>query len=73
MRLIGKSKLLKHKRKNRGYTRLSNALDKLIEDLENNNPQNDIELRQLRSGIDKVHNDGFYFIDISVHDYNMGW
>ena len=67
MRLIGKSKLTKLKLKNRGNTLLCAEIDNLITDFENNHWQNDSELKKIRTDADCVHNDGFYFFNISVH------
>jgi mRNA-degrading endonuclease HigB of HigAB toxin-antitoxin module len=67
MRLIGKKRLEKLKRKNRGNTQLSQAIDDLINEIENNNWANEKELKEVRPDADCVHNDGFYFFDINVH------
>jgi len=46
---------------------LTIAIDKLIEDIEENDWKNQTELNELRSDADCVHSDGFYFFNISVH------
>lgn len=67
MRLIGKSKLEKLRSKNRGNSLLSEAIDKIIEDLENAKVANQVELKNIRSDADLVHSDGFFIFDINVH------
>ncbi len=67
MRLIGKQKLEKLKRKNKGNALLKKGIDQLIDDIENNNWESPIELKKTRKDADCVHPDGFYFFDISVH------
>jgi len=67
MRLIGKKIILKLKAKNIGNKPLCKEIDKLISDIENNNWKNETEVKAIRSDIDCVHNDGFYFFDIEVH------
>lgn len=66
MRLIGKSKLLKIKKKNIGNKKLCKEIDSLISDLENFDPSVDI-LNIIRTDADCVHNDGFYFFNIGIH------
>jgi len=67
MEIIAKAKLEKLKRKNRGNTALSAAIDTLIEDLEQTSCLTFEQLKQLRPDADLVHNDGFCFFDIHVH------
>ena len=67
MRLIGKKKLEKFRRKNIGNTKLSQAIDDLIKAIETSNWANENELKKARPDADCVHNDGFYFFDINVH------
>lgn len=67
MEITGKSKLEKLRRKNRGNTLLSQAIDQLVEDLENKDCSNQQQLRKIRPDADLVHNDGFYIFDIHVH------
>ncbi|AWO00730.1 addiction module toxin RelE [Chitinophaga alhagiae] len=66
MRVLGKNKLIKLKKKNKGNKPLCAEIDKLVEDLEGFNPQN-TKLSDVRKDADCVHNDGFYFFNISVH------
>lgn len=67
MRLTNKKALEKLKRKNRGNISLSNAIDKLIKDFEDNEWSTPAELNQTRPDADCVHSDGFYFFNISIH------
>ena len=67
MRLTNKKALEKLKRKNKGNTPLANAIDKLVEDIEENDWSNQTELNESRSDADWVHSDGFYFFNISIH------
>ncbi len=67
MRLTNKKALEKLKRKNKGNTPLTIAIDKLIEDIEENDWKNQTELNESRPDADCVHSDGFYFFNISVH------
>lgn len=65
MRLLGKKKLEKFKRKNTGNTILTKEINTLIADIENNNWINHNEIKNTRSDADCVHIDGFYFFDIN--------
>lgn len=67
MDIIGKGKLEKLRRKNKGNTLLSQAIDELINDLENGGCTNQEQLKKVRPDADLVHNDGFYFFNINVH------
>ncbi len=67
MRLVGKPKLVKLKRKNIGNTKLVKAVDQLIKDIEDGSWTNGEELKAARPDADCVHNDGFYFFDINIH------
>lgn len=67
MRLIGKKKLEKLKRKNKGNNKLCAAIDRLIKDIEENKWNNSLELKETRIDADCVHSDGFYFFNISIH------
>ena len=67
MRLINKKALEKLKRKNRGNVPLTKEIDKLIEDIEQNQWNDQAELNETRSDADCVHSDGFYFFNIAVH------
>ena len=67
MRLIGKRKLEKLRRKNKGNFHLNRAIDHLINDIEESTWANESELKSSRKDADCVHPDGFYFFDISIH------
>lgn len=67
MRLIGKKYLEKVKRKNKGNTKLRREIDQLITDIEANDWTGEGELKGIRKDADKVHKEGFYFFNISVH------
>ena len=67
MRLIGKSKLEKYKRKNRGNVVLFKAIDQLVEQIEDERGLSEELLNQGIANWDRVHNDGFYFVDIGTH------
>lgn len=66
MRVLGKSKILKLKKKNIGNKKLCDAIDKLISDLEGFEP-NKQNLNDIRKDADCVHSEGFYFFDINIH------
>ncbi len=65
--LLGKHRLLKLKKKNRGNIKLTKAIDELINDIINSDWKSKLELQDDRIDADLVHNDGFFFFDISVH------
>jgi mRNA interferase HigB len=67
MEITGKSKLEKLRRKNRGNNLLSQAIDQLVDDLENRDCSNQQQLKKIRPDADLVHNDGFYIFNIQVH------
>lgn len=46
---------------------MSNAIVKLITDIESNKCQNEKDLRKNRPDADCVHSDGFYFFNLNVH------
>ncbi len=66
MRVLGKKKILKVKKKNIGNKKLCDAIDDLIADLEKFKP-NEQNIHDIRKDADCVHNDGFYFFNISIH------
>lgn len=66
MRVLGKSKILKVKRKNIGNKQLCDAIDELVSDLEGFEPDKQ-SLNDIRKDADCVHNEGFYFFDINIH------
>jgi len=67
LELIRKDKLLKLKRKKQGNVKLSKAIDKLIQDIENSEWTSKSEVLKFRTDADRVHNDNFYFFDINIH------
>lgn len=67
MEITGKGKLEKLRRKNKGNTVLSQAIDELVNDLENGECTSQKQLKKVRSDADLVHNDGFYFFNLHVH------
>ena len=67
MNVTGKSKPEKLRRKNQGNTILSQAIDELVNDIENEGCTNQEQLKKDRPDADLVHNDGFYFFNIHVH------
>ncbi len=67
MRLLGKNKLTKYKRKTRGNKPLADAIDKLIDEFDQNNWKNQLELKEHRPDADRIHSDGFYFFNLEVH------
>ncbi len=67
MDLLGKHRLLKLKKKNRGNIKLTKAIDELITDIINSDWKSKLELQDDRIDADLVHNDGFFFFDISIH------
>lgn len=67
MELLGKNKLIKLKRKNRGNIRLYQEVDKLITDIERAAWDDAKELKEDRKDADCVHSDGFYFFNLNVH------
>lgn len=67
MDLLRKNKLIKLKKKNRGNTKLINAIDKLISDIENAKWTKKTDIKETRTDADCVHSDGFYFFDLNIH------
>lgn len=67
MNLINRSLLERLRRKNRGNTKLSNAIDKLIRDIEKNRWETQQEMKNVRPDADCVHSDGFYFFNLNIH------
>ncbi|KAA0989698.1 type II toxin-antitoxin system HigB family toxin [Dyadobacter aurulentus] len=67
MRLQGKGILFRLRDKNRGNVKLSKAIDQLIQDLENAKINSLSEIKLVRSDAEKVHNAGYYFVDIHNH------
>lgn len=67
MELLQLNKLIKLKRKNLGNTKLINAIDKLVHEIENANWTKKTDVKSSRPDADCVHSDGFYFFDINIH------
>jgi mRNA-degrading endonuclease HigB of HigAB toxin-antitoxin module len=67
MRLLNKKALEKLRKKNRGNVPLSNAIDKLIKDVEDNEWKDQTELNRIRPDADCVQSDGFYFFNLNIH------
>jgi mRNA interferase HigB len=67
MRLTNKKILEKLKRKNKGNPLLVKAIDKLIDDIDDNDWKDQSELNKTRPDADHVHSDGFYFFNINIH------
>lgn len=66
MRVLGKNKILKVRKKNIGNRKLCSEIDRLLEDLTEFDPRVQ-ELKKIRTDADCVHNDGFYFFNINIH------
>ena len=66
MRVIGKNKVLKIKKKNIGNRKLCDEIDNLISDLESFDHMKQT-ITDIRKDADCVHSDGFYFFNINVH------
>ena len=66
MRIIGRSRLLKLKKKNIGNNQLRDEIDLLLHTLELFNPQLE-RITDVRKDADCVHSDGFYFFNIQMH------
>ncbi len=64
---IKQKKTFKLEKKNQGNKQLSEAIKKLIEDIENAEWKNPLEIKEARPDADNVHPDGFYFFDINIH------
>lgn len=67
MNLLNKRKLLKLAKKNQGNKKLTEAIKKLIEDIESAEWKNSLEIKDERPDADNVHPEGFYFFNISIH------
>jgi hypothetical protein len=66
MRIIGRSKLLKLKKKNMGNDKLIHEINLLLHTRELFNPQLE-RISDVRKDADCVHSDGFYFFNIQMH------
>ena len=67
MNLINKGLLERFKKKNQGNIKLTKAINKLILDIEQNNWNSQIELKQTRPDADCIHSEGFYFLNLNIH------
>lgn len=67
MKLLFKHKLLKLQKKNRGNKLLIDEINILIKTIEDANWQNKYDILKSRVDADCVHNNGFYFFNISAH------
>lgn len=67
MRLIGKHKLEKLKRKNLGNISLTRAIDKLIVEIKLNEWKSKAEFKATRSDADCVQSEGFYFFNLNIN------
>jgi HigB_toxin, RelE-like toxic component of a toxin-antitoxin system len=66
-KIIGVNILSKVKTKNLGNKKLIAAIDKLLNDLQNNEFKTFEELKALRKDADKVHSKGACFFNIHIH------
>jgi len=62
-----KRKLLKLEKKNKGNKKLTEAIRKLIKDIENADWKNSIEIEKDRPDADNIHSEGFYFFNLNIH------
>jgi mRNA-degrading endonuclease HigB of HigAB toxin-antitoxin module len=67
MRIIGKKKLEKYKRKNKGNKILTLEIERFIDTIELNQFENIEYLKLKRKDADIVHLDGFLFFDLELH------
>lgn len=67
MVIHNKTKLIQLKRKNLGNKRLIQAVNRLIQDLEDRSITTLDELTKIRKDADRVHSQGFYFFDLHIH------
>jgi hypothetical protein len=66
MRVLGRNKLIKLKKKNKGNRLLCAEIDQLLADLEGFDSTGS-KLTDIRKDADCVHSDGFYFFNINIH------
>jgi len=64
MKLLNQKLLLKHLSKNKGNKLLKQAIYKLVNDFESNRILNEEDLKRIRPDADRVHSDGYYFLNI---------
>ena len=67
MEILRKDRLLRHKIKNKGNTKLTKAINSLMVDIEKANWRTKIEIIADRPDADCVHSEGFYFYNINIH------
>lgn len=67
MEIVGKKTLEKYKQKNKENVLLVSEIDALIKILEENDFKNQLDIAKIRPDADCVHQDGFYFFNISIH------
>ncbi len=67
MKILRKDKLLKLKKKNQGNLKLTQAIDKLIADIEHSDWQDKLELLESRPDADRVHSEDIFFFDLHIH------
>ena len=67
MEILRKDRLLRHKIKNKGNTKLTKAINFLMVDIEKANWRTKIEIIADRPDADCVHSEGFYFFNINIH------
>lgn len=67
MKLIGKPKLVKLKKKKKGDAPLVKAVDKFIQDVKDAKWRTPEEMQNSRVDADIAHPDGFYFFNLKQH------
>jgi mRNA-degrading endonuclease HigB of HigAB toxin-antitoxin module len=67
LRIINKHILSKLIRKNRGNSKLENAVQQLISDIEESDWKNPTDLTKNRQDADCVYGGEFYFFNINIH------
>ena len=67
MRIINKHILGKLIRKNRGNSKLANAVQQLISDIEDSDWKSPMNLTENRSDADCVYGGEFYFFNLNIH------
>ena len=67
MRIINKHILGKLIRKNRGNSKLANAVQQLISDIEDSDWKSPMKLTENRSDADCVYGGEFYFFNLNIH------
>lgn len=67
MNIANRNLLERLKRKNRGNVKLIKAIDKLILDIQENEWNSQLELKETRPDADCIHSEGFYFLNLNIH------